>query len=192
MSSPQPFSSDTLRRHRLSVDDYYKMGEAGIFKEKDRVELIEGEIIDMVPIGSRPAYTLNKLNKVFTKQLADDYLVRVQDPIRLDQYNEPEPDLTIVTNKNYSTHHPSPEDALLVIEIADSSLSYDISIKIPLYARYDIPEAWVINLNENKIHIFNRLQNGAYQNREDILSGTLSPLEISNFVFQVGELWREM
>ena len=188
-SAQQTLSSETLRRHRLTVEDYYKMGEAGIFTEKDRVELIEGEIIDMVPIGSQHAYILNKLNRIFSRQILEEVLIRLQDPLRLDQYNEPEPDLALVTNQNYSAHHPGPADALLVIEVADSSLSYDIDIKTPLYARHHIPEVWVINLMDKKIHIFSDPANGAYQNTHEITTGKLSPTRVDSFVLDLEELW---
>lgn len=189
-SAQQTLSSETLRRHRLTVEDYYKMGEAGIFTEKDRVELIEGEIIDMVPIGSQHAYTINKiLNHFLMKQLFGDVIVRIQDPLRLDQYNEPEPDIALVTNKDYSNHHPGPADTLLVIEVADSSLSYDIDIKTPLYARHHIPEVWVINLMDKKIHIFSDPANGAYQNTHEITTGKLSPTRVDSFVLDLEELW---
>jgi Uma2 family endonuclease len=189
MSSIQPIRPDLLRRHRLTVDDYYKMGEAGIFKDKDRVELIEGEIIDMVPIGSQHAYILNKLNRIFSKQITDEILIRLQDPLRLDQYNEPEPDLALVANKNYSAHHPGPTDTLLVIEVADSSLAYDIDIKTPLYARHGIPEIWVVNLIDKKIHVFDNPTNGMYQNTKEITAGRLSPAHVASFILDLEELW---
>ena len=115
MSRVQSIPAEYLRRHRITAEDYYKIGDAGIFTESDRVELIEGEIIDMAPIGSQHAYLLDKLNRIFTKQSPENSLVRIQNPLSLDNYNEPEPDLALVTNKDYSTHHPSPIDTLLVI-----------------------------------------------------------------------------
>lgn len=190
MSLVQPVLSDPLRRHRLTVEDYYKMAEAGIFKEKDRVELIEGEIIDMVPIGSNHAYTINKiLNHFLIKQISSDILVRIQDPLRLDQYNEPEPDLALVANKNYSDHHPGPTETLLVMEVADSSLNYDLEIKIPLYARHNIPEAWVLDLIDKKVHVFENLNNGTYQNHKEASSGKLTPVQMKSFVLDLEELW---
>lgn len=191
MSSVQPVSSKLLRRHRLTVEDYYKIGEAGVFKEKDRVELIEGEIIDMVPIGSKHAYALNKLNRIITKLAPEEILVRIQDPLRLDQYNEPEPDLALVSNKNYSTHHPGPSDTLLVIEIADSSLAYDMDIKTPLYARHNIPEVWIINLIDHKLHVFRKPLDGKYQQAKEIESGNISPEQATDFILDISSLWNE-
>jgi len=189
MLSSQARSSQSPRRHWLTVDDYYKMGEAGIFTENDHVELIEGEIIDMVPIGSQHAYLLNKLNRIFSKQIAETTLIRIQDPIRLDQHNEPEPDLALVTNKNYSSHHPGPEEILLIIEVADSSLTYDLTIKTPLYAQHNIPEVWIVNLNNSKVHVFQQPQNNIYQNEKEIQSGTLTPTQAQSFTLKIDDLW---
>lgn len=192
MSSIQTISSEPLRRHRLTVDNYYKMGKAGVFKEKDRVELIEGEIIDMIPIGSNHAYTINKiLNHFLMKQLSNDAIVRIQDPLRLDQYNEPEPDLTLVTNKNYFTRHPGPEDTLLVVEVSDSSLNYDIDIKVPLYARHAIPEVWVIDLNDRLIQVFQQPQDGIFQQKNTFKSGAITPVQVSSFILNIDELWND-
>jgi len=189
MPFSQTIPSDPLRRHRLTVDDYYKMGDAGIFTEKDRVELIEGEIIDMVPIGSQHAYLLNKLNRIFSKQIIDTTLIRIQDPLRLDQHNEPEPDFVLVTNKNYSLHHPGPEETLLIIEVADSSLTYDLEIKTPLYAQHKIPEVWIIDLGNKKIHTFQQPHDSSYQRQRACESGVISPIQASGLVLDIAKLW---
>ncbi len=189
MSPVQAMSSEPLRRHRLTVEDYYKMGEVGIINEKDRVELIEGEIIDMVPIGSNHAYTINKiLNLFLMKQLSGDIIVRIQDPLLLDEYNEPEPDIALVVNQNYYSRHPGPAETLLIIEVADSSLAYDLDIKTPLYARHDIPEVWVINLTDKKVHVFDHPGNGAYQNQKELNSGKLTPGNIKSLELDLEEL----
>lgn len=192
MASIQPMPLEPLRRHRLTVENYYKIGEAGVFKEKDRVELIEGEIIDRVPIGSNHAYTINKiLNHFLMKQLSNDTIVRIQDPLHLDQYNEPEPDLTLVTNKNYSAHHPGPEDTLLVTEVSDSSLNYDIDIKVPLYARHAIPEVWVVDLNDRIIQVFQQPKDGIFQQKNTFKSGAITPVQVSSFILKIDELWND-
>jgi hypothetical protein len=190
MPSAQAMSTEPLRRHRLSVEDYYKMGEIGVFNENDHVELIDGLVIDKSPVSSQHAYLLSKLNQSFSRQNWSYILVRIKNPLRLDQCNEPEPDIALVNNKNYSAHHPGPEDTLLVIEVADSSLSYDIEIKTPLYARYNIPEVWVINLTDAKIHVFDSPENGSYQNQKEISSGKLTPVKIKSFVLDLDELWK--
>jgi len=189
MPFSQAISPDPLRRHRLTVDDYYKMGDAGIFTEKDRVELIEGEIIDMVPIGSNHAYTIDKMAYIIHKQIRNKTLLRIQNPLHLDQYNEPEPDLALVTKTNYSSHHPGPEDTLLVIEIADSSLTYDLTIKTPLYAQHNIPEVWIIDLNEKMVHTFQQPSNGTYQQQSGHNTGKLSPSQVSDLTLDISDLW---
>lgn len=188
----QAISSESLRRHRLTVDDYYKMGAAGIFRENDRVELIEGEIIDMVPIGSNHAYTIDKLAYTIHKHISENTLLRIQNPLHLDQNNEPEPDLVLVTNKNYFSRHPGSEETLLIIEVADSSLAYDLEIKIPLYAQYNIPEVWIVNLNDCKIHVFQQPQNDAYKSMEEVQSGTLTPTQVQSFVLRTDDIWSDL
>ncbi len=142
--------------YRFSVDDYYKMAEAGILHEDDRVELIEGEVITMTPIGSRHAACVSRINKLFSRALSDAVILRVQDPIRLDDFNEPEPDLALVAFRAdfYAEQHPRPEDVLLAIEVADSSLAYDRETKIPLYARSGIREVWLVDLQYGEITVY--------------------------------------
>src|ERR671938_544657 len=132
----------------FSVDEYYRMGEAGILTEDDRVELIEGEIIEMSPIGSRHAACVNRLNTLLGRHLRQTAIVSVQNPIRLDAYSEPEPDVALLRPRAdyYESGHPTPADALLIVEVADTSADYDRIIKLPLYAKAGIPEAWLVDL----------------------------------------------
>ncbi|GAB4364217.1 MAG: Uma2 family endonuclease [Methylohalobius crimeensis] len=142
------------KRHRITVEEYHRMGEAGILSEDDRVELIEGEIIDMAPIGSRHSACLSKLIRIFARDT--DALVRIQDPIRLKNDSEPQPDLALVHFRadGYAECHPGPEDVLLLIEVADTSLTYDRTVKMPLYAEHGIREAWLIDLEKKTVEIF--------------------------------------
>lgn len=142
-----------LQRHKLSVDDYYRMAQAGILHEDDRVELIAGEVLDMVPIGSRHAEVVDRISELFIRRLAGQWRVRVQGPLRLGRYDEPEPDVAVYRYADYSGAHPGPADAVLVVEVADSSLAYDRRVKLPLYARHRIPEVWVINLERGVIEV---------------------------------------
>lgn len=182
-------SSQSLRRHRLTVDDYYKMGEVGVFTENDRVELIEGDIIDMVPIGSQHAYAIDRLAYIIHKQISENTLLRIQNPLHLNQYSEPEPDFALVINKNYTSRHPEPAETLLIIEVASSSLTYDLDIKTPLYAEHNIPEVWIVNLNDSKIHVFQQPQNDTYKHMQEIQSGILTPTSVQNFVLKIDDLW---
>ncbi|EXI88961.1 MAG: hypothetical protein AW12_01794 [Candidatus Accumulibacter sp. BA-94] len=133
-------------RHRLSVNDFHRMGEAGILLPESRVELIEGEIVDMAPIGSKHAFVLNRLAQFFAAAAGDRYLVSVQNPLCLDQHSEPQPDIVLLRPDNYMERLPGAIDALLVVEVAHSSVHFDRGVKLPLYARHGIPEVWLLDL----------------------------------------------
>ena len=145
MSSP---AHDIFHRHRLTVAEYHRMAEAGIFSPDARVELIEGEVIDMPPIGSPHAGTVGFLGKRLERAAGDHALVFVQNPIFLDRHHEPQPDLMLLRPRAdfYKSAHPQPGDVLLIVEVADTSLAYDTQIKLPLYARHGIPEVWLADL----------------------------------------------
>ena len=147
-----------VRRHCLTVDEFAKMGEAGIFTEDDRVELIDGEIREMGPIGSLHAGTVNRLTVMLIELLGRSAIVRVQNPLQLDLHTEPLPDIAILTSRDdyYTGGHPQPGDTLLVIEVADSSLAYDLHEKGPRYARSMVPEMWVVDLEAEVIRAFTR------------------------------------
>lgn len=147
---------DTPQRHRLSVEDYHRMAEAGILGENARVELIKGEIIDMTPIGSRHAAAVKRLIQILSRAVGDTAIVSAQDPIILDAHSEPQPDLALLRPREdfYAAAHPRPDDILLVIEVADSSLPYDRDIKLPLYARAGIPEAWLVDIEAGSLTRF--------------------------------------
>lgn len=140
------------RRHRVTVDEYHRMGNAGIFSEDDRLELIEGEIIDMAPIETRHAESVSRLARLFIK--GSTAVVRVRDPIRLQGQSEPQPDLAVVSNRSYLDAHPGPEDVHLLIEVADTSLTYDRTVKVPLNARHGIPEVWLIDLPGETVEVY--------------------------------------
>jgi Uma2 family endonuclease len=147
---------DLLNRHRLTVAQYHRMGEHGILRADARVELINGEIIDMAPTGSRHAGTLKQLAQILTQALGADALLGVQDPIILDDQSEPEPDLAVLRPRAdfYKSSHPGPGDVLLIIEVADSSLRYDRLIKVPLYARHGIAEVWLVDIDGRSLSRF--------------------------------------
>ena len=136
-------------RHKLDVHDYHRMGDAGILGEGDRVELIDGELIDMAPIGQGHAATVNRLTRALVMAFGEQAIVSVQNPVRLDRFSEPQPDFAVFRPRAdfYETgERPGPPDTLLVVEVADSSLRYDRTVKLPLYARTGIPEVWIIDL----------------------------------------------
>jgi len=155
---------DWLPRHKLTVADFHRMGRFGVFHEDDRVELIEGEIIDMAPIGSMHAGTLFQLAECFRKAVGASAFVWVQNPVRLDQHSEPEPDLALLRPRTdyYKTSLPQAEDIILIVEVADASLRYDREMKVPLYARYGIAEVWLLDLENRRLEIFRGPQAGEY------------------------------
>lgn len=152
-------------KHRFNVDDYYRMAEAGILAEDARVELIEGEIVDMTPIGVRHALCVNRLNHLLSKLLAGEVIVSVQNPIHLDHHSEPQPDVTLLKLRDYShdQQHPGADDVLLVIEVSDSTISVDQKVKLPLYARAGILEVWIVNLQQDRIEVYAQPESGAYR-----------------------------
>jgi Uma2 family endonuclease len=165
-------------RHRLDVGAYYKMVEAGILTRAHRVELIDGEIIDLNAIGSPHAAIAKRLNRLFARAAADGIvLVSVQDPLRLDTYNEPEPDFMLLRPRadDYRASHPSASDVLLLVEISDSSLAYDRGTKLGLYALFGVPEVWIVDIASAAIETCREPADGAYGLREGRTSGSLSP-----------------
>lgn len=138
----------SFQRHRLSVDDYLRMGEAGILGEDDRVELIEGEIVDMSPIGTPHSGAVNRIANRIKEIVGRSAVVAVQNPIRIGDFSAPQPDIALLKFRDdyYAQAHPGPEDCLLLIEVAESSLAYDRDKKLPLYARAGIPETWLVDI----------------------------------------------
>jgi len=141
-------ADDLYQRHRLSVDDYQRMGEAGILGEDDRVELIEGEIIDLLPIGSPHGGAVNRIANRLTLAVAGAAVVATQNPVRLGDFSSPQPDIALLRPRDdyYADSHPRSKDVLLLVEIAETSLRYDRDKKLPLYARAGIPETWLVDL----------------------------------------------
>ncbi len=156
------------KRMRFTVGSYYKMAELGLLDENQQVELIRGDIIDMSPIKSYHAGTVNFLNRILTVTLDHQATVCVQNPIRLDNYSEPEPDLIVAKFRSdlYRRKHPTPTDALLIIEVADSSLQFDREVKGELYAKADIPEYWIVNLIDRQLEIYTKPTTASYQKRQ--------------------------
>lgn len=154
------------------------MGEAGIFHEDDRVELIDGEIVEMSPIGDRHLACVNKLNRLLSSRVGERAIVSVQNPIRLRGDAEPQPDVALLRPRAdfYATGGQRASDVLLVIEVADTSLAYDLGVKVPLYERSGIGEVWVVDLERLRVHVFRDFQGGSYATRQTIeRDGTLEP-----------------
>ena len=149
MTIPTP-----MPRRLLTVEDYHRMGEAGILSEDERVELIEGELIVMSPIGDDHVWIVNYLNMTLARQVADGAVVSVQNPLTLPPRNEPQPDVVVVSAECARRRKRiGAADALLVIEVADSSLAYDRDTKARIYARFGVREVWIVDVAARRIHV---------------------------------------
>ena len=151
-------------RRRFSVDEYYAMADAGILAHDERVELIDGEIITMTPIGNQHGASVDRATDFLVPLVTGRAIVRVQGHVRLDDYHQPEPDLMILKRRDdfYSTEAPGASDVLLLIEVSHSSLSYDRRVKLALYARFDIPETWIANIPDRVIEVHRDPVDGRY------------------------------
>jgi Uma2 family endonuclease len=180
-----------LIRHRFTADEYHQMAEAGVLRDDDRVELIEGEIVDMTPIGPRHSAVVNRLTHSLVRNCGDRAIVQVQGPIRLGLHSEPQPDVVLLRPRPdfYETAMPGPESVLLLIEVADTSLPYDRTVKLLLYARAGIREVWLVDLVRNQVEVHLDPAENGYRSSETHGSGdrlvpiafpevSLSPAEI--------------
>ena len=163
----------TRENYRFTVAQYHHIGEIGIFPSEVRVELVDGLVRRMPPIDPPHASIVNRLNAALAAKLQGNAIVRVQNPIRLDNFNEPQPDVAALRFRDdyYGNQHPTPSDVLLVIEVADSSLSYDRDEKMPLYGRAGIPEAWLIDVQSGTITVFTEPHAGGYGQERVVTRG---------------------
>jgi Uma2 family endonuclease len=152
------------QRHRITVDEYHRMAEVGLLAPDARVELIEGEIIDMAPIGKEHTSIVDQLTRLFIRAVGDSAIVRVQGSVRLSQMSEPEPDVVLLKPRTdfYRNEYASGADTLLVIEVSDSSLRYDRDVKVPFYARHGVPEVWIVDVQNDRLLVYGSLNDGAY------------------------------
>ncbi|NEX17241.1 MAG: hypothetical protein C1943_11550 [Halochromatium sp.] len=179
------------QRHRLCRADYQRMAEAGIFSEDDHIELIAGELIDMPPIGDEHAGLTTQLNHLIYRSGVKDALVSVQSPLVLDDHNEPEPDLMLLRFRAdyYKRAKPRAADVLLLIEVADSSLSYDRSVKRPLYAQHGIAEVWIVNLQDRVVEVHRDPDGQDYRDSWLARAGDqLQSRQVPDFTLSVSEL----
>jgi Uma2 family endonuclease len=179
-----------VQRRLFTVEEYHRMAEAGILSEDDRVELIEGELVTMSPIGSRHAACVARLTALLFP-VEGRGILWVQNPIRLGARSEPQPDVTLLRYRPdfYASAHPGPEDVLLVVEVAETSADADRSLKIPLYARYGIPEAWLVDLLEERIEIYRHPTPQGYRSLHIAHRGeTVSPALIPSLTVAVDEV----
>lgn len=169
IASPMSKSFDIRpMKYRFSVENYNRLGETNIIHEDERVELIEGEIVTMTPIGDYHAGTVDYLTYVFAKKLGDRAIVRVQNPVHLDRYSEPQPDIVLLKPKDsfYRDGHPQPDDIYLIIEVTAGSADYDRDVKVSLYAKNGVREFWIVDLEKRIVETYREPSNGEYRNRK--------------------------
>jgi len=153
------------QRWRFTVEEYEQMGRVGILDEDDRVELLDGEIVAMSPIGPKHASTVNRLNRFLVQSVGDLAIVIVQNPLRLLPRSEPQPDFILARPRRdfYAGSHPTAEDAFLVIEVADSTLRKDRIVKVPIYARQGVAEVWLVDVVVGAVTVYADPLDGGYR-----------------------------
>ncbi|MDQ3132330.1 MAG: Uma2 family endonuclease [Acidobacteriota bacterium] len=176
---------------RFRVEDFRKMTEVGILPEESGWEIIDGYLIDKMSIGSKHAGTVKILNRILTIWAEKNAIVSVQDPIHIDEYNEPEPDIALLKPREdfYTKSHPTPADVLLLIEVSDSTVEYDRETKKTLYAEAGIAEFWLINLKNKTIEVYTQPKNSSYYSARILESGeTIESAAIENLTLTVEEI----
>jgi Uma2 family endonuclease len=172
---------EVLQRHRLTVDEYHRMAQAGVLAADARVELIDGEIVDMAPMKSRHASVVGRLNALLHDVVGSSATVWCQLPLRLSPRSEPEPDLQLLRPRKdfYAKAHPGPADVFLLIEVSDTTSRYDREIKAPLYARHGVAELWIIDLDNRRLCVMQSPRDGQYTEiTETANPGVHTPLRL--------------
>jgi Uma2 family endonuclease len=177
--------------YRFTVEEFHKLAEAGILDEDDRVELLDGELVIMSPIGYRHALTVNRLNEFFVERSRRRYLVSPQNPVVLAEVSEPQPDVVLVRRSSevYQESNPHPKDVFLLIEVADASLPYNRGPKLRAYARAGISEFWIVNLAEDVIETYREPAGESYQTTARFGRGqTVAPLAFPDLAVAVSDI----
>ena len=178
-------------RHRFTVADYHRMGDAGIFHEDDRVELIDGELFQMAPIGSPHAAIVIRLNSRFGALAADRYLISPQNPLQIPPHSEPQPDIVLLRPRadGYYGSLLQPSDVLLLVEVADSSLEWDRDVKIPIYGRHGVIESWLVDLEHRTVTVFRDPGQDGYLSSVQIREGAVSPCCLTDIAITLEDLF---
>ncbi|PYS83232.1 MAG: Uma2 family endonuclease [Acidobacteria bacterium] len=180
-----------IARHSFTVEEFERMGEACIFPPDARLELIEGEIVEMSPIGSPHAACVDALALLFNEIARRRFIIRVQSPVRLNDFSEPQPDVALLRWRDdfYRSAHPTPADVLLVVEVADTTAETDRKVKVPLYARAGIPEAWLVNIPDERIEVYSDPSGDSYRRVEHFGRGAEARSHtVAGLAVGVGEL----
>jgi Uma2 family endonuclease len=177
-------------RGPFTVESYQRLAELGVLAEDARVELIAGEVVEMTPIGDRHASCVRRLHDLLARQALDLAIIDVQNPVVLGSHDAPQPDLAVLKRRaDGYPHHPRAADILLVIEVADTTLAYDRDVKIPLYARASLPEAWLVDVVARTIAVYREPHAGGYRDVVTVpRTGTLRPLLLPGVAFVAAEV----
>jgi Uma2 family endonuclease len=180
------------QKHLISAEEYLRMDEGGVFSPEARLELIEGEIIEMAPIKGPHMARVNKLTRLFIERLGDRAIVSVGNAVVIADRSVPQPDLAILAPREdeYASALPRPSDVLLVVEVSDTTLRFDLRAKVPLYARCGIRETWVVDVNERVIHVFREPGAGGYGTSRIARAGDrVACAALPEAAVEVGELF---
>src|SRR5438093_2757449 len=179
-----------ILRGPFTVDAYQRLAELGVLREDDRVELIAGQVVEMSPIGDRHASCVRRLSRLFNRTLIDVAVIDAQNPVVLSRHDAPQPDLTLLRPPaDAYPQHPRAGDILLLIEVADTTVAYDRDIKMPLYARAGIPEAWLVDLPADRIDVYRDPVGGQYATVRPVSRGDLlTALDLPNVTFRADEI----
>ena len=193
MTTPvaSPPAAAVPTRRRFTVAEYYAMADAGILSENDRVELLDGDIIVMPPIGDWHAGGVKLFANTMPLALQGRAMIAVQDPVRLDEHSEPQPDVMLLQWRDdfYRNGHPAPGDVLLLIEVADTSVGYDRNAKLPVYARAGIPEVWIVNRPARRIESYSDPSGSAYSSVRHFSPGeTVAPQAFPDIALAVDRI----
>jgi Uma2 family endonuclease len=178
----------TVQTRPLSVQDYHSMIEAGIFRPDERVELLSGQLIQMAAKGSPHRAAVTRVRRILEQLLGDRVLICVQDPVQLDDFSEPEPDVAVVKPEplDYETHHPGVADIFWLVEVSDSTIAYDCGEKALAYARAGIQEYWVLDIKRRRLHVFRQPSDLGYGDRTILpADSTISPISFPDCVVTI-------
>ena len=182
----------TPTRHRFTVAEYHAMADAGIFSENERVELLDGDIINMPPIGDWHQASIDFYTNILPQLLQGRAIVRIQGPTRLCDESEPQPDVMLLKWRDdfYRDGHPEPSDVLLLIEVSDTSIEYDRSTKLSAYARTGIPEVWILSRDDRRIESYTEPSEGTYSSVRHVRpTDTIAPQAFPDVTIEVGQFF---
>jgi Uma2 family endonuclease len=191
VESTQQIQQAPVRRWRFTVDDYYRMGEVGILPHDARVELINGDVIQMPPIGSHHNGSVITLDDVLRERLGRRITISVQGPPLIPAHGAPQPDIVVLRRRadNYRTANPTPEDVFLVIEVSDSTLVHDRDTKAPIYAQAGIADYWIVNLVDSQLMVYRQPVDGVYRSVQVLgKEDTIQPIAFPDVTIAVSEI----